>query len=94
LPEIVKLRDKLEREAVGCFELIGGIIYRKNDAGRLCLYAPTQIQEQLIRLCYEKLGHLGVDKCVDDLKVLVSVVEKQSRILYPQFFAVYPAFST
>jgi len=67
-PEIVKLRDKLEREAVGCFELIDGIIYRKNDAGRLCLYAPTQIQEQLIRLCHEKLGHLGVDKCVDDLK--------------------------
>jgi len=57
-PEIVKLRDKLEREAVGCFELIDGIIYRKNDAGRLCLYAPTQIQEQLIRLCHEKLGHL------------------------------------
>jgi len=66
--EVRTLRQKLEKGEIERFVLIDGIIYRKNDNGRLCLYAPTQMQEQLIRLSHEKFGHLGVDKCVDDLK--------------------------
>jgi len=58
--EVRTLRQKLEKGEIERFVLIDGIIYRKNDNGRLCLYAPTQMQEQLIRLSHEK--------CVDDLK--------------------------
>lgn len=65
---IVELRDRLEEEEVKYFELKDGLVFRKIDNDRLAFYVPSEMEENVIRLIHEKIGHLGVDKCLEQMK--------------------------
>uniref|UniRef100_A0A1B0GQT2 RNA-directed DNA polymerase n=1 Tax=Phlebotomus papatasi TaxID=29031 RepID=A0A1B0GQT2_PHLPP len=46
-----------------------GIIFRKNRSNQLLMYVPSEMESNLIRHIHEKIGHLGVTKCYEQLKM-------------------------
>lgn len=87
--ELRALRENLEKKEVPGFELVDGIVYRSDLDRNLYLYAPSCMQEEVIRKCHEKLGHLAADKCIGKLKqsywfpLMRSKVEKYIRNCLP-----------
>lgn len=65
---ILKLRKELEETEVKNFELKDGLVYHKSPAGHLQLYVPSEMINNVIRITYEKLGHLATEKCCTQLK--------------------------
>ena len=68
-PKIVQLRTQLEQGEVPNFELENGLLYRKMEPGHCTLYVPAEMQVNVIRLIHEKIGHLGTDKCYDQIRL-------------------------
>lgn len=66
---IVSLRQLLENEPSEQFELREGIVYKKHISGELLLYVPVELENNIIRHIHEKIGHLGISKCVDQIKM-------------------------
>lgn len=66
---IVKLRAFLEEKEDDNFELRDGLVYRKMKAGHLSLYVPSELENNIIRLIHEKIGHLGIDKCYQQIRM-------------------------
>lgn len=65
--EILKIRDKLEKGDVKYYELRNGLVYRKDKNKRLLFYVPRSIESNVIRTCHDDLGHVGIDKIVENI---------------------------
>lgn len=59
--------DELEKGEVVGYELIDGLVFRKLGNNSL-FCVPTELQDNVIRMVHEKIGHLGVDKCYDQIR--------------------------
>lgn len=68
-PIVSQLCSRLEKEPVEPFELNNGLVYRKKPNCRLALYVPAEMESNVIRLIHEKIGHLGTDKCHDQIRL-------------------------
>lgn len=79
-PVISALCSRLENEEVDHFELKNGLVYRKTPNGRFALYVPAEMEINVIRLVHEKLGHLGFEKCHDQLRVQYWFPHAQDKI--------------
>lgn len=66
---IVQLREMLENEDVENFVLDDGLVYRQRDGGRSLLYVPREMETKIIRQAHDKTCHMGVNKCVDQIKM-------------------------
>lgn len=66
-PEIVSIREKLERAEDKFYELRDGLVYRKCKNGKVIFFVPQSLVYNVIRTCHDDLGHIGVDKVVDKL---------------------------
>lgn len=49
------------------YELRDGLVYRKSKNKKLLFYVPECMESNVIRTCHDDLGHLGVDKVVDNI---------------------------
>lgn len=58
---VVKIREKLESEAMEDYEMRDGLVYRRND-GKIALYVPTEMEENVIRMTHEQMAHQGAEK--------------------------------
>ena len=67
--EICRLQEQLEKELMNKYELRDGIVYRRNKEGKLLYYVPKELETNVIRLVHEKIGHLGVNKTYDQIKM-------------------------
>lgn len=65
---ILSLRELLEKESVEHFALEDGLVYRKSN-NRLLLYVSAEMETNVIRHAHEKICHLGVSKCLDQIKM-------------------------
>lgn len=68
-PVIADLCKRMEKETVAKFSLSNGLVYRQMPSGRSSLYVPSEMESNVIRLIHEKIGHLGVDKCYDQIRI-------------------------
>jgi len=50
------------------FFLLDGVVYHEDTSQNKTLYVPSSIRDDLIKLSHEKLGHLGADKCYNNMK--------------------------
>lgn len=66
---IIQLRESLEKGDVENFRLEDGLVYRQIDGGKTLLYVPKEMETNIIRQAHEKTCHLGVTKCVDQIKL-------------------------
>lgn len=65
--EICEIRDKLEKTEDKFYELRDGLVYRKYKDKKLLFYVPKCMESNVIRTCHDCLGHLGVDKVIDNI---------------------------
>lgn len=65
--EIIKVREKLERSEDKFFELRDGLVYRKDKNNKLLFYVALSMESNVIRTCHDNMGHVGVDKVVDNI---------------------------
>lgn len=66
---IIGLRSKLEKEEVNDFKLYDGLVYKRDAVGRFLFFVPEEMEDNVIRTIHEKIGHLGIDKCCEQLKM-------------------------
>lgn len=66
--DIVKIRERLEQGQVDKFEMVNGLIYRYNKSGSMALYVAREMERNVIQLIHDKFGHLGVNKCCEQIK--------------------------
>lgn len=64
---ICELRNKLEEGENKFYELREDLVYRKSQCGRLLFYVPTSMISNVIRTCHDDLGHVGLNKVIDNL---------------------------
>lgn len=67
-PVIVGLRESLELTEQERYELRDGLVYRRFAPDRVGLYVPAEMEWNVIRLIHEQIGHLGIDKCYDQIR--------------------------
>lgn len=60
-PDILEIREKLERAEDKLYELRNGLVYRKYD-NRLIFYVPQQMERNVLYKYHDELGHLGTEK--------------------------------
>lgn len=65
--EILGIRNKLEKGDVKYYELRDGLVYRKDKNKKLLFYVPRVMESNVIRTCHDDLGHVGIDKVVDNI---------------------------
>lgn len=65
--EICKIRDELEKGEVKYYELRDGLVYRKDKNKKLLFYVPRVMETNIIRTCHDDLGHVGIDKVIDNI---------------------------
>lgn len=68
-PILLDIRSRLEEGDVEHFELINGLLYRKQNDELSLLYVPAEMETNIIRIIHEKIGHLGADKCYDQIRL-------------------------
>lgn len=61
-PRIKDLREELQQSAVNGFVLENGLVYRVGADGKSLLYVPPEMEENVIRLAHEGVGHQGTEK--------------------------------
>lgn len=66
---IVEIRNKLEKGEIEDYVLNNGLVYRKLKDDAELLYVPAEMEENVIRLVHEKIGHQSVDKCYDQMQM-------------------------
>lgn len=64
---IVKIRDKLKASEDKYFELRESLVYRKNKNQKLLFYIPASMEINVIRICHDDIGHVGIDKVIDNI---------------------------
>lgn len=79
-PVIVKIRDRLETEQMTEektegkteemteYSLADGLVYRRGKDNIKRLYVPAELEDNIVRMIHEKIGHQSVDKCCDQIK--------------------------
>lgn len=67
-PTIAKTRERLLEEEMSEYELTDGLVYRKDKNDRRLLYVPAEMEENVIRMIHERIGHQSVDKCRDKIR--------------------------
>jgi len=65
--EIIKIRDELEKRDVKHYELRDGLVYRRDRNIKLLFYVPRSMEKNVIRTCHDDLGHVGIDKVVNNI---------------------------
>lgn len=65
--KIQELRQRLEIREMSEFELENGLVFRVNGQYKQ-LYVPREMEENIIRLIHENYGHLGVEKCTNQIQ--------------------------
>ena len=58
--------NKLENNTVEGFELCDGLVFKLKSNKRL-LCVPKEMEENIIRMVHEKIGHLGTEKCYSEI---------------------------
>ena len=58
--------NKLENNTVERFELCDGLVFKLKSNKRL-LCVPKEMEENIIRMVHEKIGHLGTEKCYSEI---------------------------
>lgn len=67
--QVIKaLRDRLEVEPSELFALENGLVYKRINESHLALYVPSEMERNVIQLIHEKIGHLGVNKCFNQIR--------------------------
>lgn len=66
---IVQLRQKLENGNVTNFMLDDGLVYYQKPGEKALLYVPKEMEQNIIRQAHDKTCHMGVDKCLDQIKL-------------------------
>lgn len=66
-PIIVDLRSSLETAEQKHFVLQDGLVYRRSLSNQLQLYVPQEMESNVIRLIHEQIGHLGAEKCYNQI---------------------------
>lgn len=79
-PTIVEIKGQLEKEKMDDYLLKDGLVYRKLKNNDLLLYVPAEMEENVIRLIHEKIGHLSVDKCCDQIRMNYWFPKMQSKV--------------
>lgn len=79
-PTIVEIKGQLENEEMEDYLLKDGLVYRKLKNNDRLLYVPAEMEENVIRLIHEKIGHLSVDKCCDHIKMNYWFPKMQSKV--------------
>ncbi|XP_063920326.1 uncharacterized protein LOC135135234 [Zophobas morio] len=64
---IQKVKSELEIRESTKFELRNGLVYRKSK-GKLLFYVPPLMESQILTMCHDNFGHVGVDKTMEYLK--------------------------
>lgn len=65
--EISEIRKQLEVNDSKMFELRNGLVYRK-DKNCLLFYVPKTMQSNVIRVCHDEIGHVGLDKTIEVIR--------------------------
>lgn len=70
-PVIVEIRNRLEneKEQTSNYEMKDGLIFYKTKNDIKLLYVPAEMENNVIRLIHEKIGHQSVDKSCDQIKM-------------------------
>lgn len=66
---IMKIRERLEKEEVESYRLENGLVYRYINEDQLSLLVPKEMEQNVIRLIHDKIGHLGINKCYDQIRL-------------------------
>lgn len=67
-PEIAQIREKLEIGPFPPFEMHNGLVYRRLNDEKLALWVPVEMENNVIRLIHEKIGHLSTEKCYNQIR--------------------------
>ena len=65
--EIIKIRDRVEKNEDKYFEIRDGLVYRKDDKRGLLFYVPESMINNVIRASHANLGHIGAEKVVSNI---------------------------
>lgn len=60
--KINEVKDKLQENELPLYELRNGVVYRKDNKGKLLFYVPSSMIDNTIRTCHDDVGHVGIDK--------------------------------
>jgi hypothetical protein len=63
------LKSKLEAMEVPDYDLIDGLLFKKSAEGKLQFYVPVDMEDNIIRITHEKIGHQSVGKTLDQIKL-------------------------
>lgn len=64
---IQQIREQLEAQEDRYFELRDGLVYRKAKNGKLLFYVPECLENNIMRTCYDDIGHVGVEKVIENV---------------------------
>lgn len=64
---INKLKQRLEQTDVSGYKLENGLVFRVSDQYQQ-LYVPGEMEESVMRMMHENYGHLGIDKCANQIQ--------------------------
>lgn len=59
---VLRLRDRLENEHIAGYDLIDGLVFRTTKDQTNLLYVPKEMEENVIRMAHDSVGHQGVEK--------------------------------
>lgn len=79
---MVGLKCKLEEMEVTDFKLLDGLVYKKDQTGKLLFYVPAEMEDNVIRVTHEKMGHQSTDKCCWQLKRQYWFPRMRERVEY------------
>ena len=79
-PTISELKKVLGERELKSFAMKDGLVYKRNRKGDLQFYVSSEIENNLIRQVHEKIGHLGVNKCYDQIRIHYWFPKMQAKI--------------
>lgn len=65
--DTLRIRDKLEQGPVANFELMNGLVFQRADDTIARLYVHREMENNVIRLIHEKIGHMAIDKTYEKM---------------------------
>jgi len=78
--KIQKIRDKLEENEDKLYALRDGLVYRKINKRNLLFYVPEQMENNVIRICHDDLGHVGTRKVISNITKTYWFPEMQEKV--------------
>lgn len=65
---IQSILRKLENGDLDDYVLENGLVFRRGVKGQMQLYVPQELEDNVMRLVHEKYGHVGIEKCVNQIQ--------------------------